>query len=61
MAGAVRAGVRPPGLMVEPDCVVVRAGVTEADLLLELTPTLQHDVARETVAARLVSAVAGEI
>ena len=48
--------------MVEPDSVVDRAGETEADLLLQLTAALQHDVARVTVAARLVLAVvAGEV
>ena len=56
MTGAVSAGVRSPCLMVEPDCVVVRAGEAgrQTDLLLQLTEPLHHDVARVTVAAWLV-------
>ena len=65
MTGAVSAGVRLPGLMVEPDCVVVRAGEGEAgmetNLLLQLTSSLHHHIARLTVAAWLVSAVTGEV
>ena len=65
MTGAVCAGVRLPGLMVEPDCVVVRAGEgetrSETNLLLQLTPPRHHDVARLTVAAWLVAALTGEI
>ena len=62
MTGAVSAGVRTPGLMVEPDCVVVRAGEAgrQTNLLLQLTATLHHDVSRVTVAARLVLVVTGQ-
>ena len=53
--------------MVEPDCLVVRAGEAgregerrETNLLLQLTAPLQHDVSWVTVAAWLVLVVTGE-
>ena len=67
MTGAVSAGVWPPCLLVEPDCVVVRAGQARRErervtsLLLQLTGPLEHDVARVTVAAWLVLVVTGEV
>ena len=66
MTGAVSAGVWPPCLLVEPDCVVVRAGQAGRErervtsLLLQLTGPLEHDVPRVTVAAWLVLVVTGE-
>ena len=60
MTGAVSAGVSPPGLVVQSDCVVVRAGEAGTNLLLRLTAALQHDVSRVTVAAGLVLVRTGE-
>ena len=66
MTGAVSAGVWPPCLLVEPDCVVVRAGQAGRErervtsLLLQLTGPPEHDVARVTVAAWLVLVVTRE-
>ena len=69
MTGTVSAGVRPPCLMVEPDCVVVgaggRAGAGESErrtnLLLQLAGPPRHDVAGATVAAWLGVGTTGEV